>query len=227
MAAPDAALLEDALGAVRALAPESAEGYRLVRAAIDADGALDGATKALLVGAAAAARGHDRLAQRELARARYLGVTDEQLASAAAMLLLSRGEGVLERFVAAAGPIAPGGTWREPDARDGTRYFLDYVGAGELPARVALLAGASPTAFDGYHRMHHAALSADPEAGLLAELVCCALNAAELRGDFVAIHVASARRAGATREQLVEALLCAIPVGGVAAWAAACDALDA
>jgi alkylhydroperoxidase/carboxymuconolactone decarboxylase family protein YurZ len=220
------AAIEDALDAVRALAPESAEGYGLVRATIEADGALDAPTKALLVGAAAAARGHDGLAARELARARSVGVTDDQLASTATMLLLSRGEGVLERFAAAAGPIAPTGAPRAADARDGERYFRDYTGASELPARVALLAAASPAAFDGYHRMHHAALSADPAAALLSELVCCTVNAAELRGDFVAIHVASARRAGATREQLAEALVCAIPVGGVAAWAAACDALD-
>lgn len=221
-----ATTLHRALAAISATAPEAASGYGLVREVVEAESALPAATKALLVGAAAAARGHDALARRELERARGLGVSDDELASAATMLLLSRGEGVLERFADAAGPIEPGAAPRPADERGGERYFLDYGRVEELPTRMALLAGASESVFEGYHRMHHAALTADPDAALLAELVCCTVNAGELRGDFVAIHAVSARRAGASREQLVEAILCAIPVCGVAAWAASCDALD-
>jgi alkylhydroperoxidase/carboxymuconolactone decarboxylase family protein YurZ len=165
--------LSAGIDATGRLAPESVAGYRQVREVIEADGALDAATKALLVGAAAAARGHHGLARRELQRARRLGIGDDQLASAAAMLLLSRGEAVLEAFAAATGPIDPPGAARAADDREATRYFLDYTGLDALPPRVALMAECSPTAFDGYHRMHHAALSADPDAGQLAELVCC------------------------------------------------------
>jgi alkylhydroperoxidase/carboxymuconolactone decarboxylase family protein YurZ len=219
--------IADALETLGRLAPESVAGYAQLRQVIDTDGALGAGLKALLIGAAAAARGHDALAARELARARELGVTDDELASAAAMLLLSRGEAVVERFGAAAGPIAPAGPPRPPDERDGTTYCHDYTGMDELPSRVTVMADRSPAAFEGYHRMHHAALSVDPAAALLSELVCCTVNAAELRGDFVAVHVAGAVRGGASRAQLIEAILCAIPVAGVAAWGAAVDALPA
>ncbi len=214
-----------ALAAIARLAPESAAGYGRVRELIETDGALEAGVKALLVGAAAVARGHDELAARELARARELGIDDDQLASAAAMLLLSRGEAVAERFASAAGPFEPSGPPRESDERDARRYFLDYNRVEELPPRVGLLEEGAPAVFEGYHQMHHAALIADPGAALLAELVCCTVNAGELRGDFVAIHAATARRAGASREQLLEAVVCAIPVAGVAAWAASAEAL--
>src|SRR5581483_7565636 len=77
----------------------------------------------------------------------------------------------------------------------------------------------------GYHRMHRGALKADPDAAKLAELVLVAVNAADLESRFVGIHAASARAAGLTDDQLVEAVVCAIPVRGVAAWAAAAEAL--
>jgi AhpD family alkylhydroperoxidase len=73
--------------------------------------------------------------------------------------------------------------------------------------------------FEGYFRMHHAVLSSDTRTNALAELVLCTVNTAELAGSFVAIHAAAARRRGVTDAQLVEAVLCAVPVAGVAAWA--------
>jgi alkylhydroperoxidase/carboxymuconolactone decarboxylase family protein YurZ len=215
-----------ALDAIGAVAPESQAGYARLREVIDTDGALEARVKALLVAGAAAARGHDALTRREIELARSRGATADQIATIGAMLLLSRGEAVAERFMEAAGPLEPEGPPRPADERDAERYFRDYNQIEELPPRIAMLATGSPAAFDGYHRMHHAALSADPEAALLSELVCCTINAGELRGDFVAVHAKGARRAGATREQLLEALVCAMPVGGIAAWASSCEVLE-
>lgn len=61
----------------------------------------------------------------------------------------------------------------------------------------------------------------------LAELVLFAVNAADRRADYAAVHARGARRAGATEAQLVEAGVCSIAVGGVAAWLAAAEAITA
>ena len=108
--------------------------------------------------------------------------------------------------------------------RDAQAYFRAY-NAGELPGRLRALLEHAPESFDGYFRMHQAVLSSDPQTDALAELALCAINAAELETGFIAIHAASARRRGVSDGQLVEAVLCAVPVGGVAAWAAAAAAI--
>jgi alkylhydroperoxidase/carboxymuconolactone decarboxylase family protein YurZ len=97
--------------------------------------------------------------------------------------------------------------------------------ADTLPPRLAVLQERSASVFEGYFRMHHAVLRARPQSSKLAELVLCSLNAADLRGDFVAVHAGGARRAGATDDELLEAFVCAMAVGGVGAWAVAAGAL--
>jgi alkylhydroperoxidase/carboxymuconolactone decarboxylase family protein YurZ len=218
---PLGALLEQ----IGRLAPESAAGYRRIRAVIESDGALGRAHKALLVAVNAALCGDGELAARELARGRREGLAEREIATAAAALLLSRGESACGRFVAVTGQLSADGPAFGPAAPDAVAYFREYNRGDALPARLALLAERSPQVFDGYFRMHHAVLAAERDEAKLAELVLCSLNAAALAGPFVAIHAATARRAGVTDEQLVEAVLCAIPVAGVAAWAAAAGAL--
>jgi alkylhydroperoxidase/carboxymuconolactone decarboxylase family protein YurZ len=210
----------ETLDAIAAFAPEVTEGYAQIRSLVDADGALPASTKALLVAAAAAAHGHDELARRELERGRSLGLDDADIAGATASLLLSRGEAVCERFAAAAGGVPEGAPPRPADERDAETYFLETIGTAELPTRMALLKGRSETVFEGYHRMHHGTLRADPGSAKLAELLMCAVNAAELQAEFVGIHAATARAVGATDEELFETILCAVIVGGIAAWAA-------
>jgi 4-carboxymuconolactone decarboxylase len=215
-----------ALDAVARVAPAGVEGYRRIRAVLEADGALTAAHKALLVAVAAAVRGHEALAARELARGRELGLDDDAIGAAAATLLLSRGEGNVERFVAAAGDIEPHDPPRPADDRSDEQYFLDYGGVDQLPARNAVLAARAPDVFAGYHAVHHAALRADPARAKFAELVCCTIQASELQGGFVAVHADMARRVGATEDELLEAVLCAWPVSGVGAWAVSFDALQ-
>ena len=59
----------------------------------------------------------------------------------------------------------------------------------------------------------------------LAELLLCAVNAAEIQTGFVEIHAGAARAKGATDAELAETILAVIPVAGVAAWAGAAAAL--
>jgi alkylhydroperoxidase/carboxymuconolactone decarboxylase family protein YurZ len=216
------------LGAVERLAesvPESVAGYRSVRSVIDCDGALSAAEKALLVAASAAVRGYAGVCARELTRGRGLGLRDDQIATAAAALLLSRGEGASGLLLEAAGEISPQGPPAPRCEVEAEEYLLGYNQVDELPARFAVLAEHAPPVFEGYFRMHHAALRSRPEAAKLAELVVCAANAADIKGDFVAAHAVGARRAGATDRELLEAIVCAMPVGGVGAWAASVSAI--
>lgn len=209
------------------VAAEVAAGYGQIRAVIEHDGALPAAVKALLVAAAAASRGYDALLRSELARGRGAGLDDDQIGSAATALLLSRGEVACGRFVDAArsvgasGAVGPRPAWdADPEA-----YFLQYLGVDALPARMRLMADRLPEVFAGYQRMHHGALAADPSATKLSELAMVAVNAGDLQARFVAIHAATARRAGTSDAELLEAVICAVPVAGVAAWATGAEGL--
>jgi alkylhydroperoxidase/carboxymuconolactone decarboxylase family protein YurZ len=205
--------------------PEAVGGYRAIRSAIESDGALTVAEKALLVAAGDAVCGDGELAVREIARGRAAGLTDDQIVTAASALLLSRGQRACERLLAAAGDVSPRRPVAAPSEQDAVEYFLDYNVADTLPPRLAVLQERSASVFEGYFRMHHAVLRARPQSSKLAELVLCSLNAADLRGDFVAVHAGGARRAGATDDELLEAFVCAMAVGGVGAWAVAAGAL--
>jgi alkylhydroperoxidase/carboxymuconolactone decarboxylase family protein YurZ len=210
----------ETLAATAALSPESVAGYERIRRVIDSDGALSVAWKALLVAAAASARGYVELARSELDRGRAAGLTDDDLAVGAKSLLLSRGETALARFLEASGPLELATAPAAAGPLDASAYFLGYNDADQLPPRMALLAERAPEVFEGYGQMHRAALSSDPEYDVLAELIMCAINAAELQTGFITIHAASARRRGVSDDQLVECVICAIPVAGVASWAA-------
>ncbi len=205
--------------------PEVLAGYRAIRSVIESDGALSVAEKALLVAADDAVCSDGQLAASEIARGRAAGLTDDQIVTGASALLLSRGQRTCERLLSAAGELSPERPVAPPSDADAVDYFLQYNVLDALPERLAVLADRSPAVFEGYFRMHHGVLRARPEASKLAELVLCSLNAADLRGDFVAIHAGAARRVGATDEELLEAFVCAMAVGGVGAWAVAAGAL--
>src|SRR5580700_9766283 len=112
--------------------PEAVGGYRAIRSAIESDGALTVAEKALLVAAADAVCGDGELAGREIARGRAAGLTDDQIVTAASALLLSRGERACERLVAAAGELSPERPPAAASEQDPVDYFLDYNAAGAL-----------------------------------------------------------------------------------------------
>jgi alkylhydroperoxidase/carboxymuconolactone decarboxylase family protein YurZ len=49
------------------------------------------------------------------------------------------------------------------------------------------------------------------------------VNAAEFATRFVGIHATGARNVGATEAEIVEAVVCAIPISGVASWLPGAD----
>jgi alkylhydroperoxidase/carboxymuconolactone decarboxylase family protein YurZ len=180
--------------------------------------------------AAAAVKGHDALMRRELGRAGRLGLSEAVASGAAVAVLISRGEAVYERFREA--------TW-ELFGRDGAGEATDATGIsdttevaasadaalayfeqyfGSVPDYVTLMAERSPRALEGYMLMRKWALDENALEPKLVELLLCTVNAAEFGPRFVKIHARGARRAGASEEEIVEAVLCAIPVAGVASW---------
>jgi 4-carboxymuconolactone decarboxylase len=205
------------------------EGWSAVRAAVEDDGALSAAHKALLVAAVAAVQGEREMAERELTRGFGLGLDSAAARRGAAALLLARGEPAYLRFTEALARTVPAsGPAAEPEPEPPTpaeadAYFRNHFGS--IPPRQALLAERAPAVYEGYFRLHRRVLGADPARAKLAELLMLALNAAALQPAFTAIHMEGARRAGASEEELVEAVLCAIPVVGIAAWPVAAQAL--
>jgi len=215
----------DVLEQVAGIAPEVSDGYRQILAVVERDGALSAAVKALLVAVCATTRGYGGRASEQLRKARERGAGEREVGIAAVALLLARGEELCGQFVQAAGGLHIGKSPRPGWTGAPEAYFLDYLGVSSLPKRMAIMAERVPEVFRGYQRMHHGALAADPEATKLAEVVLVALNAADLEQRFVAIHAATARKAGASDQELVEAVVCAVPVVGVAAWAAGAEGL--
>jgi alkylhydroperoxidase/carboxymuconolactone decarboxylase family protein YurZ len=212
--------------------PAVGAGMDHVREAASAGGALSAGHKALFQAAAAAAKGLTATLRESVARARAADVPAEEAWAAAGLLALARGEEVAARLVAVV--LATYGPPAEPAASDddphidhegAVSYFHDYFGGG-LPERVAALAERSTAAFEGYALLHRSGLRQGALQPKLAELLLCAVNAAELRSDFVEIHARSARSQGATADELFETVLSAVPVAGIAAWAASASVLS-
>jgi len=214
--------------AIATASPKASQGMQLVRQAAAESGLGEGRS-ALVTACCAAARAHGEVVIESLVRAQEGGVPAEQAWATPAVLLISRGEtaagrlarGLLETY----GAPPPGEPHDGGVERDrALAYFREYF--GEVPERVTLLADRSPTAFAGYTLMHQGALRESPLPPVLVELILCGVNAAEHEPDFVAVHAAAARRVGATEDELLGAVLSAIPVAGAAVWAGAAAALS-
>lgn len=212
-------------GELRAISPKFAEGLARIREVTDRDGACPAWAKALYMAAAAAVKGHEDMMRRELERAVAGGLTHEHARGACIALLISRGEAVYDRFSrcvdAAFGQVVnvdPDAPPDLPDASvgDALNYFVNYFGS--VPHYIQTMADRSPRALEGYFLMREASLEQNPLPWKHVELLLMTVNAAELSQWFVSIHAHGARKAGATEEEVVEAIVCAIPVSGVASW---------
>ena len=227
-------------GSLTGISPKFAEGLARVRDVTDRDGALSAPVKALFMAAAAAVKGHDAMLRRELRRAiagngTSPGITADQVRGAAISVLISRGEAVHERFRAAAEDLLAPGTFAAlPVERadgyqgqltgdDAFSYFTDYFGF--VPSYIELMADHAPRALEGYVLMRQYALAENLLDAKLVELLLCTVNAAEFSARFVDVHAGGARRAGATEAEVVESVVCAIPVAGVASWLPGADGI--
>ena len=216
---------------IAAMSHKFAEGFARVRDVTDNDGACPAWAKALYMASAAAVRGLEDLLHREMTRARDLGLTLSDARGAALAVMISRGEGVYSRFTAAIDEVF-GEKIAEPvdespdfplDRQAALDYFESYFGF--VPVYVELMADEAPRALEGYVLMRQWSLAENTLDAKHVELLLCTINAAEFSSRFVNVHANGARKAGATEAEIVESVVCAIPVSGVASWLPGADGI--
>jgi alkylhydroperoxidase/carboxymuconolactone decarboxylase family protein YurZ len=216
-------LLESPL--LRHFAPYTIAGFAGFRAIIDTDGAVPARFKALFSAVAAIAKNQEDLALRELRRGAAAGLTLKEAVAGLIVLSSLRGEGMALAFEKLLGSLyrhadtslvpaeiptaAPG------EAIDNfTRYF------GAIPAPLAQLLRLRPDGADAYYLMRRGSIDSNPLSPKYGELLLLTILAADY-SPMAATHVRGARNAGASDEEIAEALLCAVPAAGIAAWMAA------
>ena len=216
---------------IAAMSHKFAEGYARIRDVTDNDGACPAWAKALYMASAAAVRGQDSLLHREMERSRELGLTLSDARGAALAVLISRGEGVYATFSGAIDaafgekiglPVDESPDF-ELDRAAALEYFEGYFGF--VPNYVELMADEAPRALEGYVLMRQWSLAENTLAAKHVELLLCTINAAEFSSRFVNVHANGARNAGATEAEIVESVVCAIPVSGVASWLPGADGI--
>ncbi len=220
-----------ASGELAAISPKFAEGYARIRDVTDRDGACPAWAKALYMACAAAVRGQPELTLRELTRSRELGLSLSDARGASLAVLISRGEATHDAFARAidqAFDTAPDQS-AEPipdfslDRQAALDYFQSYFGF--VPDYIEVMADNAPRALEGYVLMRQWSLAENMLDAKHVELLLCTVNAAEFSSRFVNIHANGARSAGASEAEITEAVVCAIPISGVASWLPGADGI--
>lgn len=218
-------------GELASISPKFAEGYARIRDVTDRDGACPAWAKALYMACAAAVRGQPELTLREVTRSRELGLSLSDARGASLAVLISRGEATYDAFARAidqAFDIAPE-QFSEPipdfslDRQAALDYFQSYFGF--VPDYIEVMADNAPRALEGYVLMRQWSLAENNLDAKHVELLLCTINAAEFSSRFVNIHANGARNAGATEAEITEAVVCAIPISGVASWLPGADGI--
>jgi alkylhydroperoxidase/carboxymuconolactone decarboxylase family protein YurZ len=208
---------------LKGYAPYTLAGYARFRAVIDSDGAVPARLKALFASVAAIDRGHLELASREIERGRGLGLTQTEATAGLIVLTSLRGEGAALKFATILGRTfgAEGAPAPQPlpgaAVGEAVANFTEYFGT--IPPPLAQLLRLSPQAADAYYLMRRGSIDANPLSPKHGELLLLTILAAGY-SPMAATHVRGARRAGASDDEIAEAVLCAIPAAGVAAWMA-------
>lgn len=214
--------LEDAV-LLRSHAPYTLAGYAAFRDVIDRDGAVPARLKALFVAVTAIDRRYPDLARRELVRGVELGLTVTEATAGIIVLSSLRGEGAALEFAELVTSTMALGALPEPqqlpDAAPGEAVANFEAYFGTIPPPLAQLLRLVPRAADAYYLMRRGSIDANPLSPKHGELLLLAILAAGY-SPMAATHVRGARRAGASDEEIAEAVLCAIPAAGVAAWMA-------
>ena len=220
-----------ASGELAAISPKFAEGYARIRDVTDRDGACPAWAKALYMACAATVRGQQGHAFRELARSRQLGLSLSDARGASLAVLISRGEATYNAFARAIdeafGTLAEQSTEPIPEFKLDRQAALDYFESyfGFVPDYVEVMADNAPRALEGYVLMRQWSLAENMLDAKHVELLLCTINAAEFSSRFVNVHANGARNAGASEAEITEAVVCAIPISGVASWLPGADGI--
>ncbi|HEY4083066.1 MAG TPA: carboxymuconolactone decarboxylase family protein [Burkholderiaceae bacterium] len=207
------------------LAPYTVAGYALFREIVEVDMALPARVKGLLAAVAAVNKGFLELASRELVRAAEQGLTLDEAASGMILLASLRGEGTAMAYGALVQQVYPGQAV-EVRAMDPVHAgpgeaeanFKAYFGT--IPPGLVNLLALVPRGADGYFLMRKGTIDCNRLEPKLAELMLVAVLASDY-SPMSAVHIAAARKVGATEPEIAEAVLCAVPAAGIAAWASA------
>jgi 4-carboxymuconolactone decarboxylase len=206
---------------LQGFAPYTLAGYSGFRQVIETDGAVSARLKALFVAVAAIDRRYFDLALRELERGRTLGLTVTDAVAGLIVLSSLRGEGAALEFASAIETVFPDASaptaqpWPCAEPGEAVDNFTAYFGT--IPAPLAQLLRLCAPAADAYYLMRRGSIDANPLSPKHGELLLLAILAAGY-SPMAQTHVRGARNAGATDEEIAEAVLCAVPSAGIAAW---------
>ncbi|MCY3891314.1 MAG: hypothetical protein OXG50_15640 [bacterium] len=218
-------------GELAAISPKFAEGYARIRDVTDRDGACPAWAKALYMACAAAVRCQPEMTLREMTRSRELGLSLSDARGASLAVLISRGEATYNAFARAIDQAfdiaADQSTEPIPDFTLDRQAALDYFKSyfGFVPDYIEVMADNAPRALEGYVLMRQWSLAENMLDAKHVELLLCTINAAEFSSRFVNIHANGARNAGASEAEITEAVVCAIPISGVASWLPGADGI--
>jgi alkylhydroperoxidase/carboxymuconolactone decarboxylase family protein YurZ len=221
------------------LAPFTISGYDVFREVIETDGAVPAKLKGLFAAAAACNRRYPALACKELERAARLGLARNEAASALILLSSLRGEGAALAFDAVMREVYPPSVRAEHATRQSAPQQPELVRAapgeaeanfkayfGTIPPALATLLRLAPKGANGYFLMRKGTIDCNQLDRKAAELMLIAVLASDYSPQ-AATHIRAARAVGATDEEMAEAILCAVPSAGIAAWMAAGVLLEA
>ncbi|WP_343034809.1 carboxymuconolactone decarboxylase family protein [Aromatoleum diolicum] len=221
------------------LAPFTISGYDLFREVIETDSALPAKLKSLFAAVAACNRRYPELARNELDRAARLGLTRNEAAAGLILLSSLRGEGAALAFDATIRAIYPPACEDANPPRHPSSHPPELVRAapgeaeanfkayfGTTPPALATLLRLAPKGADGYFLMRKGTIDCNQLDRKAAELMLIAVLASDYSPQ-AATHIRAARAVGATDEEMAEAILCAVPSAGIAAWMATGVLLEA
>jgi alkylhydroperoxidase/carboxymuconolactone decarboxylase family protein YurZ len=177
--------------------------------------------KALFASVAAIDRRYPDLARRELARGASLGLIVRDATAGLIVLSSLRGEGAALEFADVIASVFDDPSAPPPqdlpraEPGEAEANFRAYFGT--IPAPLAQLMRLCPAAADAYYLMRRGSIDANPLSPKHGELLLLAILAAGY-SPMAATHVRGARMAGATDQEIAEAVLCAVPAAGIAAW---------
>ncbi len=207
---------------LKRLAPFTRSGYALFREVIDMDGAMPAKLKLLCAAVAACNRGYIELAVTELKGAALKGLQQQEAASGLILLSSLRGEGaalafdsiIRQVYPASATPTMDPGLERAMPG-EAESNFLSYFGS--VPPALAILLRLVPPAADAYYLMRKGTIDCNQLDRKSAELMLIAVLASDY-SPMAITHIRAARAVGASDAEMAEAILCAVPCAGIAAW---------